>query len=106
MTPSVQSSSNFFPPPQMFVKSGWSRSATNYGFALNTSAMRLSCPGDFPFLRDLMTAMISSFPGGSVLTSRSVSASCISASVGGGGLFRTSLKCSVPSCVLLGFCRE
>ena len=105
MTPSVQSSSNFFPPPQMFVKSGWSRSATNYGFALNTSAMRLSCPGDFPFLRDLMTAMISSFPGGSVLTSRSVSASCISAS-GGGGLFRTSLKCSVPSCVLLGFCRE
>ena len=105
MTPSVQSSSNFF-PPQMFVKSGWSRSATNYGFALNTSAMRLSCPGDFPFLRDLMTAMISSFPGGSVLTSRSVSASCISASVGGGGLFRTSLKCSVLSCVLLGFCRE
>ena len=103
MTPS---SSNFSPPPQMYVKSGWSTSATNYGFALNTSAMRLSCPGDFPFLRDLMTAMISSFPGGSVLTSRSVSASCISASVGGGGLFRTSLKCSVPSCVLLGFCRE
>ena len=102
MTPS---SSNFS-PPQMYVKSGWSTSATNYGFALNTSAMRLSCPGDFPFLRDLMTAMISSFPGGSVLTSRSVSASCISASVGGGGLFRTSLKCSVPSCVLLGFCRE
>ena len=90
----------------MYVKSGWSTSATNYGFALNTSAMRLSCQGDFPFLRDLMTAMISSFPGGSVLTSRSVSASCISASVGGGGLFRTSLKCSVPSCVLLGFCRE
>ena len=48
-----------------------------------------------------MAAMISSFPGGLVLTSRSVSASCISASVGGGGgggggLFRTSLKCSVP----------
>ena len=42
-----------------------------------------------------MAAMISSFPGGSVLTSRSVSASCISASLGGGGLFRTSLKCSV-----------
>ena len=42
-----------------------------------------------------MAAMIPSFPGGSVLTSRSVSASCISASVGGGGLFRTSLKCSV-----------
>ena len=29
------------------------------------------------------------------MTSRSVSASCISTSVGGGGLFRTSLKCSV-----------
>ena len=42
-----------------------------------------------------MAAMIPSFPGGSVLTSRSVSASCISASVGGGGLFRTSLKCFV-----------
>ena len=42
-----------------------------------------------------MAAIISSFPGGSVLTSRSVSASCISASLGGGSLFRTSLKCSV-----------
>ena len=42
-----------------------------------------------------MAAMIPSFPGGSVLTSRSVSASCISTSLGGGGLFRTSLKCSV-----------
>ena len=96
MTLSVQSSGNFI-PSQMSAKSGWSRSAASCGSALNTSVLRLSCPGNFPFLRDLMAAMISSFPGGSVLTSRSVSASCISASVGGGGgLFRTSLKCSVP----------
>ena len=94
MTPSVQSLGNFF-PSQMSVKSGWSRSAASCGCALNTSALRLSCPGDFPFLRDLMAAMIPSFPGGSVLTSRSISASCISTSLGGGGLFRTSLKCSV-----------
>ena len=94
MTLSVQSSGNFY-PSQMSVKSGWRRSAASCVSALNTSALRLSCPGDFPLLRDLMAAMISSFPGGPGLTSRSVSASCISASVGGGGLFRTSLKCSV-----------
>ena len=94
MTPSVQSLGKFF-PSQMSVKSGWSRSAASCGCALNTSALRLSCPGDFLFLRDLLAAMISSFPGGSVLTSRSVSTSCISTSLGGGGLFRTSLKCSL-----------
>ena len=80
MTLSVQSSGNFI-PFQMSAKSGWSRSAASCGSALNTSVLRLSCPGNFPFLRDLMAAMISSFPGGLVLTSRSVSASCISASV-------------------------
>ena len=42
-----------------------SRSAASCGSALNTSALRLFCPGDFSFLRDLMAAMISSFPGGS-----------------------------------------
>ena len=31
----------------MSVKSGWSRSAASCGCALNTSALRLSCPGDF-----------------------------------------------------------
>ena len=61
MTPSVQSSGNFF-PSQMSVKSVWSRSAS-CGSALNTSALRLSCLEDFPFSRDLMAAMISSFPG-------------------------------------------
>ena len=41
-----------------------------------------------------MAAMISLFSGGAVLRSRSASGSCMSVSVGGGGLFRTSLKCS------------
>ena len=41
-----------------------------------------------------MAAMSSSFSGGAVLTSRSVSGSCTSASIVGGGLFRTTLKCS------------
>ena len=41
-----------------------------------------------------MAAMISSFSDGAVLRSMSASGSCMSASVGGGGLFRTSLKCS------------
>ena len=67
MTLSVQSSGNFI-PSQMSTKSGWSRSAASCGSALNTSVLRLSCPGNYPFLRDLMAAMISSFPGGSVLT--------------------------------------
>ena len=43
--------------------------------------------------------MISSFPGGSVLTSRSVSASCISASVG--DVVCSKLYWSVPSIVRL-----
>ena len=42
-----------------------------------------------------MAAIISSFSGGAVLTSRSLSGCCISATVVGGGLFRTLLKCSV-----------
>ena len=102
VTLSVQSSGNFI-PSQMSAKSGWSRSAASCGSALNTSVLRLSCPGNFPFLRDLMAAMISSFPGGSVLTSRSVSASCISASVGDGGPFKTLLKCSVYRASCLAF---
>ena len=40
-----------------------------------------------------MAAMISLFSGGAVLRSRSASGSCMSVSVGGGGVFRTSLKC-------------
>ena len=41
-----------------------------------------------------MAAMISSFSGGVVLTSRSVSGSFTSASIVGDGLLRTWLKCS------------
>ena len=41
-----------------------------------------------------MVAVISSFSGGAVLRSRSALESCTSTSVGGGCLFRTSLKCS------------
>ena len=36
-----------------------------------------------------MAVIISSFSGGAVLSSRSSPESCTSASVGGGGLFRT-----------------
>ena len=41
-----------------------------------------------------MGAMISFYSGGTVLTSRSVSGSCTSASIVGGVLVRASLKCS------------
>lgn len=50
--------------------------------------------GAFPFFRDLMAARISCFSGGAVLMSRSTSASCISVSSTGGGVFRISLKYS------------
>ena len=60
MTPSVRSSGNFF-SSQMSLRSGWSRSAASCGSALNTSAPRLSCPGDFSFSRELMAALIFSW---------------------------------------------
>ena len=41
-----------------------------------------------------MAATISCFSGGVVFTSRSLAGSCTSAGAVGGGLFRTSLKCS------------
>ena len=89
----------------MSVKSSWSKFAVSCGSALKTSALRLSCPGDFSVLEGLDGCNDLFFSGGWVLTSRSVSASCISASVGGGGLFRTSLKCSIHR-VFLRFCCE
>ena len=46
MTLSVQSSGNFF-PSLMSVKSSWSKFAVSCGSALKTSALRLSCPGEF-----------------------------------------------------------
>ena len=60
MTPSVRSSGNFF-SSQMSLRSGWSRSAASCGSALNSSAPRLSCPGDFSFSRELMAALIFSW---------------------------------------------
>ena len=59
-TPSVRSSDNFF-SSQMSLRSGWSGSAGSCGSALNTSAPRLSCPGDFSFSRELMAALILSW---------------------------------------------
>lgn len=51
---------NFF-SSQMSLRSGWSRSAASCGSALNTSAQRLSCPGDFWFSRDLMAVLVFSW---------------------------------------------
>ena len=81
-------------PSHMVVKSERSILAASSESALNNSALRLSCPGTFLFLRGLMAEIISSFSGVAVLTSRSCSASWMSASAVGGGLFRTWLKCS------------
>lgn len=62
--------------------------------ALKSSAFRLFGPGALPFLRDLRAVIISSLVGGVVMTSISISASCISGYSVGGGLFSTSQKCS------------
>ena len=78
----------------MVLKRGCKIFAVVTASALNSSALRRSLPGALWFFRDLMAAMISSFFGGSVSTSKSSSASGISGSSSGGGLLRTSLKCS------------
>lgn len=69
--------------------------AASSGAALNSSAFRLSWPGAFPFYRELMAWMISLLVGTSVLMSRSVAASQMFGITVGGGLFKSSLKCSV-----------
>ena len=69
--------------------------AASSGSALNSSAFRLSWPGAFPFLRELMAWIISLLVGTSVLMSRSVVASWMFGTTVGGGLFKSSLKCSV-----------
>lgn len=51
--------------------------------------LRLSCPADLSFLRVLIKTIISFFPGGSVLISRSCSASEMFASAVGGSRFNT-----------------
>ena len=81
------------------AKSGWKTCDANSGSTLKSSALRLSCLGAFRFLKDLMAAIISCFSVDAVLTYRSVSGSCTSASVGG-GLLRTSVKCSTDLLLL------
>lgn len=89
--PSDQSSGiSFF--SQIVLNSGWSILEASSGSALKRSAFRLSCPGAFPFFRDLMSKTISSFVGGLIPMSSSFSACWTSGSVVGDGLFRTSWK--------------
>ena len=91
MTTSVQSSGSCF-SSYTAAKSVLRTCATNSGSALKSSALRLSCPGAFPFLRDPMAAISSFYSIGVLLTYWSVSGSYTSSSTVGGGLFRTSLK--------------
>ena len=101
--PSVQSFGISF-YSHMAVKSGRSNLAANSGSALKHSAMRLSCPGAFPVYRDLTAEMISSFSaGGAVLTLRSCSASWMSASAVGGGMFRNFTEVFCPANVYFCF---
>ena len=79
---------------QIFVNKGVRMVAASSGSALNSSAFRLSWPGAFPFFRELMAWMISLLVGTSVLMSRSVAASWMFGTTVGGGLFKSSLKCS------------
>ena len=53
MTSSAQPSGSCF-SSHIVSKSAW----RTCGFALKSSALSLSCPGDFPFLRDLMAAIL------------------------------------------------
>ena len=69
--------------------------AASSGSALNSSAFRLSWPGAFPFFRELMAWIISLLVGTSLLMSRSVAASWMFGTTVSGGLFKSSLKCSV-----------
>ena len=94
MTPFVQSASTS-PPSHIAARSGCRMAAASSGSALKSSALRLSCPGAFPFFRDLIALIISSFSGIAVLMLRSSAASGMSAASSGGGLLRISLECSV-----------
>ena len=68
MTPFVQSAGTSS-PSHITAKSGCRMEAASSGYALKSSALRLSCPGALPFLRDLIALIISSFPGTAVLMS-------------------------------------
>ena len=94
ITPSDQSPGTAF-LSHIDVKSGRRNFAANSESALKSFALRLSEPGALLFFSDLIAAITSSFiVGGMLLTSKSTSASCMSASTVGGGLSNTSLKCS------------
>ena len=82
-------------PSHTAAKSGRRMVAVSCGSVLKSSVLRLPCPGALPFLRDLIALIISSFGGTTLLMSRSSTASGMSTSCTGGGLFRISLKCSV-----------
>ena len=69
ITPFDQSFGIVF-PSHMDVKSGLSSFAESSGCTLNSSAFRLSSPGAFPFLSDLMAETIYFSSGGAVLISR------------------------------------
>ena len=71
--PSDEFSGIFF-SSHIAVKSGGSSLAASSVSAFNNSALRSSCPGAFPFWRNLASAKIYSFIGGSMLMSRSASA--------------------------------
>ena len=83
---------------QTFTMRGRRISSAIAGSVLKSSALRLSGPGALLFFRALI---ISSLEGGDVSISRSSTATGMSGSVSGGGLFNISLKYSAhhASCV-------
>ena len=86
---------------QTFTMRGRRISAAIAGSVLKSSALRLSGPGALLFFRALMALIISSLEGGDVSISRSSTATGMSGSVSGSGLFNISLKYSAhrASCV-------
>ena len=75
-------------------------SAVSSGSALKISALRLSCPGDFPSFSSVIAVNISCLFGRLISISKSLIASVIIASSSGAGILSTSLKCSAH----LAFC--
>ena len=86
---------------QTFIMRGRRISAAIAGSVLKSSALRLSGPGALLFFRALIALIISSLEGGDVFVSKSSTATGMSGSVSGGGLFNISLEYSAhcASCV-------
>ena len=101
ITPLHQSSGTFS-PSHTAVNSGWRMVAAIPGSALNSSASRLSRPGDFPFLRTLIVSLV----GGLVLMARFSVAPGMTAVSSNGGLFISSQKCSVHLFLLFFCCQQ